>query len=237
MNFQQLDKTLMTNGIAAILVIIGFVSPIVGHQIKSVGFFALSGALTNWLAVHMLFEKVPYLYGSGVIPNQFATFRTEIRKLIMTQFFTYENILRYFNSEETTGALSSDSVIEQINFDKVFNAFVEAILNSPFGSMVNMFGGQEVIETLKEPIISNLKKVIVEVLSTDMAKLSITSSTEITKVILDKIEGIVEQRLNELTPQMVKIIVQEMIRSHLGWLVVWGGVFGGLIGLLVSFIP
>jgi hypothetical protein len=25
-----------------------------------------------------------------------------------------------------------------------------------------------------------------------------------------------------------------MIRKHLGWLVVWGGVFGGLIGFLVS---
>jgi hypothetical protein len=25
-----------------------------------------------------------------------------------------------------------------------------------------------------------------------------------------------------------------MIREHLGWLVVWGGVFGGLIGLLAA---
>jgi hypothetical protein len=25
-----------------------------------------------------------------------------------------------------------------------------------------------------------------------------------------------------------------MIRKHLGWLVVWGGVFGGIIGLAVS---
>jgi hypothetical protein len=25
-----------------------------------------------------------------------------------------------------------------------------------------------------------------------------------------------------------------MIREHLGWLVVWGGVFGGLIGLLTA---
>ena len=30
---------------------------------------------------------------------------------------------------------------------------------------------------------------------------------------------------------MVKGIMQDMIRAPLGWLVVWGGVFGGLIGL------
>jgi uncharacterized membrane protein YheB (UPF0754 family) len=47
-----------------------------------------------------------------------------------------------------------------------------------------------------------------------------------------KVEAIVNRRLEELTPQMVKIIVQDMIQKHLGWLVVWGGVFGGLIGLL-----
>ena len=34
---------------------------------------------------------------------------------------------------------------------------------------------------------------------------------------------------------MVKEIIQKMIRSHLGWLVVWGGVFGSLIGLASSF--
>jgi hypothetical protein len=27
-------------------------------------------------------------------------------------------------------------------------------------------------------------------------------------------------------------MVQQMIEQHLGWLVVWGGVFGGLIGLV-----
>jgi len=36
---------------------------------------------------------------------------------------------------------------------------------------------------------------------------------------------------------MVKEIIERMIQEHLGWLVVWGGVFGGLIGLvtLLSF--
>ncbi|ETZ10388.1 hypothetical protein AJ90_15080 [Vibrio parahaemolyticus M0605] len=27
-----------------------------------------------------------------------------------------------------------------------------------------------------------------------------------------------------------------MIKEHLGWLVVWGGVFGGLIGVISTFI-
>jgi uncharacterized membrane protein YheB (UPF0754 family) len=35
---------------------------------------------------------------------------------------------------------------------------------------------------------------------------------------------------------MVKEMVQHIIRQHLGWLVVWGGVFGGLIGAAFSFV-
>ncbi len=27
-----------------------------------------------------------------------------------------------------------------------------------------------------------------------------------------------------------------MIKEHLGWLVVWGGVFGGVIGVISTFI-
>jgi uncharacterized membrane protein YheB (UPF0754 family) len=34
---------------------------------------------------------------------------------------------------------------------------------------------------------------------------------------------------------MVKEMVQAIIKQHLGWLVVWGGVFGGILGALSVF--
>ena len=50
----------------------------------------------------------------------------------------------------------------------------------------------------------------------------------------EKVSDIIDQRLSELTPQLVKEIIQTMIRKHLGWLVVWGGVFGGVIGFIAA---
>ena len=65
-----LNKQNLTNGIALALVIIGLSLPHEdGNPWLSMGLFAFSGAVTNWLAVYMLFEKVPGLYGSGVIPE------------------------------------------------------------------------------------------------------------------------------------------------------------------------
>ena len=59
------------------------------------GSFALSGGLTNWLAIHMLFEKVPILYGSGVIPERFEDFKQGIRELILTEFFQYHRSINF----------------------------------------------------------------------------------------------------------------------------------------------
>jgi len=35
---------------------------------------------------------------------------------------------------------------------------------------------------------------------------------------------------------MVKEMVQNIIKEHLGWLVIWGAVFGGLIGFVSTFL-
>ena len=54
------------------------------------------------------------------------------------------------------------------------------------------------------------------------------------EALLVKIENILDARLADLSPEDIKIIIQKMIKEHLGWLVVWGGFFGGLLGLLLS---
>jgi uncharacterized membrane-anchored protein YjiN (DUF445 family) len=58
-----LNKSFITNFLAVMIIAAGYCSPVYSELIKTIGFFALSGALTNWMAIYMLFEKVPFLYG------------------------------------------------------------------------------------------------------------------------------------------------------------------------------
>jgi len=231
-----LNKSILTNVVALLLLILGLV--LENMMVTTIGVFALSGAVTNWLAVHMLFERVPLLYGSGVIPSRFEEFKAGIRELMMTQFFTEQNIARFLNSDNQQLKIDLAPVLEKVDLEPTFDSLVEVINASSFGSMLGMFGGAEALAPLKQPFVEKMKTSLIEISQDERFLETLSNQLEQPNVMHDvqqKIESIVEQRLNELTPKMVKDIIQAMIKKHLGWLVVWGGVFGGLIGLVGLF--
>jgi uncharacterized membrane protein YheB (UPF0754 family) len=233
-----MNKSIITNLIALALLAIGYQT---NHQVLLyAGLFAFSGAVTNWLAVHMLFEKVPGLYGSGVIPARFEEFKIAIKTLMMQQFFTDENIDRFLTQEIAGGnKIDLAPIIGRIDLEPTFDSLVAVIENSSFGGMLTMVGGTEALQPLKQPFVEKMQDSIIEISQSDSVKQAIKDQFEQPKMmdeIQENIENIIDQRLNELTPKLVKQIVQDMIKQHLGWLVVWGGVFGGIIGIITAII-
>ncbi|WP_105901246.1 DUF445 domain-containing protein [Vibrio gangliei] len=233
-----MNKSLITNLISLLLLTLGYVSQ--NHIALYAGLFAFSGAITNWLAIHMLFEKVPGLYGSGVIPARFEEFKAAIKKLMMEQFFTKQNIDKFLNQEmASSAALNLKPIIEKIDLAPTFDSLTEVIMNSSFGGMLAMFGGVEAVQPLKQPFVEKMQASIIEISQSEQVKQALKEQLEQPAMMEDiqaNIENIIDQRLNELTPKMVKEMVQTMIQKHLGWLVVWGGVFGGLIGVISAII-
>ena len=221
------NKSLTTNIAALAIIAFSYLSPKYNEIIYLIGLFALSGGITNWLAIHMLFEKVPFFYGSGVIPSRFEEFKLGIKHLVMTEFFTPQNIDVFV--EQQSDIFSAD-LNKMIDFDRVFDGLVEAIEGSSMGSLLAMLGGKKALLPLKEPITLKLQEIIWEM------KESKTVDKKLTSSLLNQVEQIIDQRLDELTPVHVKNIIQEMIRKHLGWLVVWGGVVGGIIGFAVAIV-
>lgn len=231
-----MNKSLITNGLALMVALVGYF--LSNDILFSVGLFAVSGAITNWLAVYMLFEKVPGLYGSGVIPARFEDFKLGIKTLMMEQFFTEENIERFLGADHGIQPdLHLAPVIEKVDFSPVFDSLIDVIQESSFVSMLNMVGGIAVIEPLREPFVARMKSSIEEITQKEEFVALLKAELEQPSVMAEmseKVETIVQQRLDELTPELVKDIIQQMIREHLGWLVVWGGVFGGVIGLVAA---
>jgi uncharacterized membrane protein YheB (UPF0754 family) len=230
-----MNKSFITNLLAAICVVVGlvFAQPIV----LSVGLFALSGAVTNLLAIHMLFEKVPFLYGSGVIALKFESFKAAIRNLILTEFFSEQKINNLLSKLQPD--VDFQPIIDQVDLNPAFDNLLEVIEQSQFGSMLAMFGGSAAVEPMREKFIEKMHLSLAQISQTEEFKTLVShtlSHGNSVGGLHNTVLTLVDERLDELTPKMVKDIIQTMIREHLGWLVVWGGVFGGLFGLLAAVI-
>lgn len=233
-----MNKSFITNTIALIIAVVGYLLKL--DVLFYVGLFAVSGSITNTLAIHMLFEKVPGLYGSGVIPARFEDFKVGIRDLMMKQFFTDENIDKFLS--DSSGAamgLQLSPVIERLDLEPAFNNLLQTVEESSFGSMLAMFGGSEALIPLKEPFIEKMRHSLTTMTESDTFNEMLRDELEQPEVLgsmKSKVEEIINNRLDELTPQLVKEIIQDMIHKHLGWLVVWGGIFGGFIGLASALV-
>lgn len=232
----MLDKGWMTNAISLGLVGSSYAfSGIGSDMLRSAGLFALSGAVTNQLAIHMLFEKVPFMYGSGIILDRFESIREALKTLIMEQFFTPEKIESFVASQERTIDLAP--IIEVTDFTPAYNALVKSVMESSLGGMLGMFGGEAVIGKLKEPFLEKIKLSTIEISQSESFINALnTHLHQGAGHLTDTIGEIVELRLAELTPLMVKEMLHGLMKEHLGWLVVWGGVFGGAIGIISTFL-
>ncbi len=231
----NISKSTLTDIVSVSLIGIGFASYV--DPILYTGLFAFSGAITNQLAIFMLFNKVPFLYGSGVIEENFESFKASIKDMIMKQFFTEEQLTAFFQGEERKIDLAP--LVESADFSPAFNALSQSVMESKLGNMLNMFGGEQALESLKEPFSRKLKSAVVGIVSSETFKAQINHHLEHSSLnddILSTVDKLITNRLNDLTPSMVSDLVHELIHTHLGWLVVWGGVFGGVIGFVSSFV-
>ena len=229
----KLNKSFITNFIATLFIGLSFLETGFSSLLLFTGLFALSGAITNLLAVHMLFERVPLLYGSGVIPARFEAFKEAIKNLMMNEFFTREQLENFFKNEEKK--INLEPIIQETDFTPAFDALSKTVMESSFGGMLGMFGGEAALDGLREPFSLKMKSAVIKIVNSTAFNETLQQhmqSSSLSDDMLSSIENVINARLEELTPQMVKEIVQKLIKEHLQWLVVWGGVFGGVIGLV-----
>ena len=233
-----MKKELLTNIVATSVVASSFFTPQpLSNHLYLTGTFALSGSLTNQIAIHMLFHKVPFLYGSGIIELKFEELKLSIKELILNEFFTKKRIDEFLKSEEQKIELAP--LIEKFDFSSAYEALINAVNESKLSSVLSLIGGEKALEGLKEPFTKKLKSSIIKIVNSDEFKNELDrflKTSSFSDDLVQKIDYIVQKRLDELSPIMVKEMLLKLMREHLGWLVVWGGVFGGILGFVSSFI-
>ena len=106
---------------------------------------------------------------------------------------------------------TSETIINKIDFDKVFLGLVEAIEGSQLGGMLAMVGGRKALDPLKDPFTKKLKIIIEDFVTENTSN---DNSSDTTASLLLKIENILDARLADLSPEDIKIIIQKMIKGE-----------------------
>ncbi|MEX2130689.1 MAG: hypothetical protein WD772_04330, partial [Pseudohongiellaceae bacterium] len=199
----KFDKSLISN-LSALMVTLGGLLLVDPWRIYvlNTGLFALSGGVTNWLAIYMLFEKVPGFYGSGVIPLRFEEFKIGIRKMIMDQFFNKSNLDRFFQTAtEITDRLESELNLatQRMDLDAAFESLVDTIFESRLGSMLGMIGGRAALDGLRKPFIERMREYFSNLFERESFRAqlqdAVRSSVE-SDAVLGKLEAMIDARLD-----------------------------------------
>ena len=204
-----MNKSILTNIVALLITLIGIINPFENSLLLMIGLFSLSGGITNWIAIHMLFEKVPFVYGSGIIPKNFLIFKQAIKDLVIKEFFSRNNV------EVFTSKISEEAIIsisKNINYNNIFEGLTESIESSQLGGMLSMVGGKKALEPLRKPIKIKLETLFKSIIENEKHS---NFGDEIVDNVYLRIEKLIDDRLNELSPQDVKKIIQNLIDKHL----------------------
>ncbi|NKB68513.1 MAG: hypothetical protein GKR89_15740 [Candidatus Latescibacteria bacterium] len=203
-----------------------------GGWVLAAGLFGFAGGVTNWLAVKMLFDRVPLLYGSGVIPARFREIRQTVKELIMAHFFAADYLERFFaeglSDLAATGDLQTKLVelLDSDETDQIITRKLEELQETPAGMMLKIVGTEKI-----KPLVRQFVREVGVELAPRLSAELVGSGMDV-GALRDQVDRLLTAKLEELDPAAVKEMMEEVIRQHLGWLIVWGNVFGGAIGLV-----
>lgn len=198
--------------------------------VLAAGLFGFAGGITNWLAVKMLFDPVPLLYGSGVIPARFREIRVQIRDLIMRHFFATEYLERFLAARDPAPHMDMAQRIQEMldseEVDQAIDRKLAEMTRSPLGIVLQIAGTQRTKPLVYE-FAGEIGKALAPQLERDLRAQAVDPAA-----LRDQVDKLLAAKLQELNPERVKRMMEEVIRHHLGWLIVWGNVFGGAVGIL-----
>lgn len=208
----------------------------IAKLIRAFGLFGFSGGMTNWLAIRMMFDKVPFLIGSGILLKHFIEIRENVKKTTMDTYFDAGHITSYVQqkTEMILSALQLEESIRDIirspEVQQLIEEKIDDMYETPEGMVLGMMVNKSKMKTSIMPSIENIGGDIVPLVSQ-----MIRSSEHLTEDNLrEKIDEMITSKLVEMEPGLVIGVVKDMVETELGWVIIWGNIFGGLLGIILE---
>jgi len=157
----------------------------------------------------------------------------------MKTFFNADYLENYLSqkAEQLLGSFDVEAKLKELLespvVDEIIDTKLEELTQRPEGLWLSMMGVES--KSLKPMI-----KPFILGMGSDVAPM-ILKNFDASKLlniekIRTEIDVLLTTKLEALEAKHVKLLLEGVMRKHLGWLVVWGNVFGGTIGLITKAI-
>lgn len=195
-----------------------------GYYLRSIGLQAFAGGLTNWIAIQMLWNKIPYLAGTGIILEKYDEIRDALKETVMTTFFD-ETYLNWYVKDKLLSINYVEVTKTLVNKHNAHEIILEAAVKDP--NLRALVG-----PSLKPLIVKTVMKMEPQIKGAIKKVNLVQQLSSARKQIDDMLEG----KLQIMTPPRVKSLMEDLIASELYWLIVWGNIFGGGLGLIGAIL-
>ncbi|XP_077862002.1 uncharacterized protein LOC102804320 [Saccoglossus kowalevskii] len=209
------------------------------YVLRAVGIFGFAGGLTNWIAVKMIFFRIPGIPGSGIISRHFIEIRHCLSGIVLESFFDKEFLSEYLKDkyEDFAEAINLDECLNEVmkteKMNDILNKCIDEILTKPEGIHAQSSTSSEKDSVHKKIILKQiLEKVCLDnlpLLVKDIKSLVVSGEN-----IRQQLEILLKTKENRMTANQVNKITKNLIGHHLSWLIIWGSIFGALIGLITE---
>jgi len=137
-----------------------------------------------------------------------------------------ERLSKYANSDAAREAVSS--LMSTPEFESALDEKLNQFGSGMTGTMLKMLGLDPMV---MKPYVKPFVEGVAEDCAPFLAQMLAEGNLPVLQL-RDEVDRLMEERLKELTAEKVKALVEDIMREHLGWLVVWGVIFGIVIGIV-----
>lgn len=179
---------------------------------------ALTGWITNWVAVKMLFHpKEPINLGlfklQGVFPKRQKVMAEKLGNIVANELFSIDDVVDKMKSADTSEVMQ----FVEVKIDEFINVKLPA--NMP---MLAMFLNDSIKSTIKTTLMKEIEAVIPGVIETYAEKLK--SEVDVKAIVYQKVVNFSSDKLEE--------ILYSIMKKEFKFIELLGGVLGFLIGII-----
>ncbi|MBD0401332.1 DUF445 domain-containing protein [Flammeovirga sp. EKP202] len=176
------------------------------------------GWITNYVAIKMLFHprkpiKILFFTLHGVFPRRKKTLARRLGIIVEKDLFTPDMILDKLKTEENQEKLFKAIMVR-------VNEFVDEKATQ-FGPMLQMFGGDAIIQQIRTGMENSVKEMVPKLLDDIGTNISSIS-----------IEQVVYEKVMDFSDAKFEDLLMSVIKQELTFIEIMGAVLGFFIGLI-----